>query len=76
MTTADGLVWRMSSRSSNGVEVAPGAGGVVMRHGKHPSAGTITFAGSAWKAFVQDACDRKRVPTASPLSPRSVPTPW
>ncbi|MCA1693270.1 MAG: DUF397 domain-containing protein [Actinobacteria bacterium] len=57
MTTTDRLAWRMSSRSSNGVEVAPGADGVLVRHSKHPSAGTITFPGPAWKAFVQDACD-------------------
>ena len=58
MTTASRLAWRISSRSSNtesGVEVAPAADGVVMRHSKHPSAGTITFPGSAWRAFVQDA---------------------
>ncbi|MDQ1527550.1 MAG: hypothetical protein QOG18_2163, partial [Microbacteriaceae bacterium] len=53
MTTADHLAWRISSRSSNGencVEVAPAADGVVIRHSKHPSAGTITFPGSAWRA--------------------------
>ena len=58
MTTADHLAWRISSRSSNGencVEVAPAADGVVIRHSKHPSAGTITFPGSAWRAFVHDA---------------------
>lgn len=43
MTTADRLAWRISSRNRNGVEVAPAADGVVMRHSKQPSAGTITF---------------------------------
>ncbi|MGH3990398.1 MAG: DUF397 domain-containing protein, partial [Pseudonocardiaceae bacterium] len=60
MTTADRLAWRISSRSSNGencVEVAPAADGVVIRHSKHPSAGTITFPGFAWRAFVHDARD-------------------
>ncbi|MGB8994992.1 MAG: DUF397 domain-containing protein, partial [Pseudonocardiaceae bacterium] len=60
MTTADRLAWRISSRSSNGensVEVASAADGVVIRHSKLPSAGTITFPGSAWRAFVQDARD-------------------
>lgn len=58
MTTADGLAWRISSRSSNGdngIEVAPEADGVVIRHSKQPSAGTITFPGAAWRAFVHDA---------------------
>ncbi|MGH3515648.1 MAG: DUF397 domain-containing protein, partial [Pseudonocardiaceae bacterium] len=60
MTTADHLAWRISSRSSNGencVEVTPAADGVVIRHSKHPSDGTITFPGSAWGAFVHDARD-------------------
>ena len=60
MTTADHLAWRISSRSSNGencVEVAPAAEGVAIRHSKHPSDGTITFPGSAWRAFVHDARD-------------------
>ncbi len=58
MTTADRLAWRISSRSSNGengVEVAPAADGVVIRHRTHPSAGTITFPGFAWRAFVHSA---------------------
>ena len=58
MTTADRLTWRISSRSNNGengVEVAPAAEGVVIRHSKHPSAGTITFPGFAWRAFVHSA---------------------
>ena len=58
MTTVDRLAWRISSRSSNGencVEVAPAADGVVIRHSKHSSAGTITFPGHAWRAFVHDA---------------------
>src|SRR3954464_2665014 len=60
MTTADRLAWRISNRSSNGVngaEVAPAAVGVVIRHSKRPSAGTITFPGSTWKAFVHGAVD-------------------
>src|SRR5947209_9809455 len=57
MSTADRLTWRMSSSSRNGehgVEVAPAADGVVIRHSKQPSAGTITFPGPAWRAFVHD----------------------
>ncbi|MGH3819177.1 MAG: DUF397 domain-containing protein, partial [Pseudonocardiaceae bacterium] len=60
MTTADRLAWRISSHSSDGencVEVAPAADGVVIRPSKHPSAGTITFPGFAWRAFVDDARD-------------------
>ncbi|HZS21833.1 MAG TPA: DUF397 domain-containing protein, partial [Pseudonocardiaceae bacterium] len=60
MSTADCLGWRISSRSSNGensVEVAATAGGVVIRQSEHPSAGTITFPGFTWKAFVHDARD-------------------
>ncbi|MDQ2789018.1 MAG: DUF397 domain-containing protein, partial [Actinomycetota bacterium] len=58
MTTATPLAWRISSRSGNGehgVEVAPAADGVVMRHSTHPAAGTITFPGPAWRAFVHGA---------------------
>lgn len=60
MTTADRLAWRTSSRSSNGekcVEVAPAKDGVVMRHSKHPEAGTITFSTAAWSVFVREACE-------------------
>lgn len=66
MTTADRLAWRTSSRSSNGencVEVAPAVDGVVIRHSKHPAAGTITFPYPAWAAFVRDASDD--VPTSA-----------
>lgn len=58
MTTADHLAWRTSSRSSNGencVEVAPTAYGVMIRHSKHPGAGTITFPFVGWTTFVQEA---------------------
>ncbi|GAB2985383.1 DUF397 domain-containing protein [Amycolatopsis acidiphila] len=60
MTPADRLEWRTSTRSSNGencVEVAPAAEGVVIRHSKHPAAGTITFPYRAWRAFVRDAAE-------------------
>jgi hypothetical protein len=60
MTTVDRLAWRISSCGSNGengVEVAPAGDSVVLRHSKHPSAGTITFPGPAWRAFVHDARD-------------------
>jgi hypothetical protein len=60
MTTVDRLAWRTSSHSSDGekcVEVAPVADGVVIRHSKHPAAGTITFPFPAWAAFVRDARD-------------------
>jgi hypothetical protein len=53
--------WRKSSYSTgtgNCVEVAPTAeGGVVIRHSKHPSAGTITFPNRDWAAFVRDGLD-------------------
>ncbi|MDQ3579007.1 MAG: DUF397 domain-containing protein [Actinomycetota bacterium] len=51
-------IWRKSSYSTatgNCVEVAPAADGVVLRHSKHPTASTITFAHRAWAAFVGDA---------------------
>lgn len=60
MTPADRLAWRTSTRSSNGencVEVAPAAEGVVIRHSKHPAAGTIAFPYHAWTAFLRDASD-------------------
>ncbi len=60
MTTADRLAWRTSSRSSNNeacVEVAPASDGVVIRHSKHPAAGTIAFTVPAWTAFVREARD-------------------
>jgi hypothetical protein len=60
MTTADRLVWRTSSRSSNGencVEVASAAEGVVIRHSKCPAAGAIPFPFPAWAAFVREARD-------------------
>jgi hypothetical protein len=58
MSPADRLAWRTSTRSSNGencVEVAPSTDGVVIRHSKHPAAGTIAFPYHAWSAFVRDA---------------------
>lgn len=58
MAPADRVAWRTSTRSSNGencVEVAPAADGAVIRHSKHPTAGTITFPLIAWTAFVRDA---------------------
>jgi hypothetical protein len=60
MTPVDRLAWRTSTRSSNGencVEVAPTADGVVIRHSKHPAAGTISFPFAAWTAFLGDARD-------------------
>jgi hypothetical protein len=60
MTPADRLAWRTSTRSSNGencVEVAPTADGVIIRHSKHPAAGTITFAHPAWAAFLREVRD-------------------
>lgn len=50
--------WRKSSHSTgtgNCVEVAPAAEGAVIRHSKHPTAGTITFPHRAWAAFVREA---------------------
>ncbi|MDQ3155078.1 MAG: DUF397 domain-containing protein [Actinomycetota bacterium] len=52
--------WRKSSYSTgtgNCVEVAPAADSVVIRHSKHPAAGTITFPHRAWAVFVRDASE-------------------
>jgi hypothetical protein len=49
--------WRKSSYSTatgNCVEIAPAADGVVIRHSKYPTAGTITFSYQAWTAFIRD----------------------
>jgi len=57
MTTTDHLAWRTSTYSSDGekcVEVAPTADGVVIRHSKHPTAGTIHFPHPSWAAFLHD----------------------
>jgi hypothetical protein len=50
--------WRKSSYSTatgNCVETALTTDGVVIRHSKHPTAGTITFPLHAWAGFVRDA---------------------
>ncbi|GAB3432025.1 DUF397 domain-containing protein [Actinophytocola sediminis] len=52
--------WRKSSYSTatgNCVEAAPAADDVVIRHSKHPDAGTITFSHPAWAAFLRDVRD-------------------
>lgn len=57
MTTTDHLAWRTSTYSGDGencVEVAPTTDGVVIRHSKHPTAGTIHFPHPAWAAFLHD----------------------
>ncbi|MGH3449633.1 MAG: DUF397 domain-containing protein [Haloechinothrix sp.] len=62
LTTA----WRKSSYSTstgNCVEVAPAAGGVVLRHSKRPAAGTITFPPRAWATVVEEA--RTNLPSAN-----------
>ncbi|WP_246127635.1 DUF397 domain-containing protein [Amycolatopsis rhizosphaerae] len=58
--------WRKSSYSTatgNCVEVAPAADGVVVRHSKHPTAGTITFSHDAWAAFIRDATEDRSTST-------------
>ncbi|WP_424184045.1 DUF397 domain-containing protein [Actinokineospora sp. G85] len=60
MTPVDHLAWRTSTRSSNGescVEVAPTADGAIIRHSKHPDAGTIAFPLADWTAFLHDTLD-------------------
>ena len=55
-----GAGWRTSSYSSGTgtcVEVAPAADGVLVRHSKHPDAGTILFSYPAWAAFVAGVAD-------------------
>jgi uncharacterized protein DUF397 len=51
--------WRTSSKTDTGgekcVEVAPTTGGAVIRHSKHPEAGTISFSRKAWALFVREA---------------------
>jgi hypothetical protein len=50
--------WRKSSYSTstgNCVEVSPAAADVLIRHSKHPGAGTIAFSHPAWSAFVREA---------------------
>ncbi len=52
--------WRTSSYSTttgNCVEVAPATDAVVIRHSKHPAAGTITFPLPAWTTFLREARD-------------------
>ncbi|ONI82876.1 DUF397 domain-containing protein [Actinosynnema sp. ALI-1.44] len=56
MNTA--FTWRKSSHSTgtgNCVEVAPTLEGVLVRHSKHPEAGTIAFSAPAWTTFLSDA---------------------
>lgn len=60
MPTGDRLVWRTSSRSSNNencVQVAPTSDGVVIRHSKYPTAGTIAFTFPDWAAFLRETRD-------------------
>ena len=60
LTTLPTTAWRKSSYSTstgNCVEVAPAAHGIVIRHSKHPTAGTITFPYPTWPAFVREACN-------------------
>lgn len=53
--------WRTSSYSPNGgencVEVAPVPDRVLVRHSKHPDAGTIEFTLPAWSAFVRETVE-------------------
>lgn len=58
--TSSSAAWRKSSYSTcTGacVEVAPTAGGVLVRDSKHPVEGTITFSRPAWAAFLAGAAD-------------------
>lgn len=58
MNTDSPTRWCKSSYSTgtgNCVEVAPTAAGVVIRHSKHPTAGTIAFPRRAWTTFMRDA---------------------
>ena len=61
MTTPARLPWRTSSYSPNGgencVEVAPVPNRVLVRHSKHPDAGTIEFTLPAWATFVREAIE-------------------
>ena len=52
--------WRTSTYSGNGencVEVAPVPNRVLVRHTKHPEAGTIEFDLPTWTAFVREAVE-------------------
>jgi Domain of unknown function (DUF397) len=49
--------WRKSSYSTatgNCVEVAPTTDSVLVRHSKHPTAGTIIFSLPAWVSFIRE----------------------
>ncbi|GIJ34410.1 DUF397 domain-containing protein [Micromonospora sediminimaris] len=59
----NGARWRKSTRSGtsggNCVEVADNLPGVVgVRDSKNPNGPALTFAPSAWRAFVTQICDR------------------
>jgi hypothetical protein len=60
MSTVDHPPWRTSSYTNAGeacVEVAPVTDCVLVRHSKHPGAGTIEFTLPAWAAFVREAIE-------------------
>lgn len=66
MTSTDRPCWRTSSYSSNGescVELAPTSSCVLLRHSKHPDAGTISFTRASWATFVHEA--RNDLPSAN-----------
>lgn len=68
MAITDQPSWRTPSYSSNGencVEVAPTAATVLLRHSKHPDAGTITFTHEAWADFVRAARDDRQPAVSS-----------
>ncbi|WP_037068965.1 DUF397 domain-containing protein [Pseudonocardia acaciae] len=50
--------WRTSSYTRDTelcVEVAPTAGGALIRHSRRPDAGTISFSSGEWLRFIRDA---------------------
>jgi hypothetical protein len=66
LTAQTRTTWRKSSYSTftgDGVEAGPGGRRRVIRHSKHPTAGTITFPHHAWAAFIREAPEGR--PTVS-----------
>ncbi|MCT2582660.1 DUF397 domain-containing protein [Actinophytocola gossypii] len=59
-----GVAWRKSSFSEpnggNCVEVGPTADAILVRDTKNRSAGTLTFAATAWQALTATLADQPR----------------
>lgn len=61
----EGLAWRKSTYSGAGnqcVEVAPAVSGILVRDSKNPAVPALSFAGSAWGAFMTRVRERSFEP--------------